>query len=87
MVPPPGLAPARPARHGDGDVAVERERRVAGEVRWRKGHIARDWERRDSIFFPVLFLFYDDDDGTFFNVYRRPFEWRRNCSLLSMLVK
>lgn len=53
MVPPPGLLPpaaAAAARHGDGEVAVDRERRVAGEVRWRKGHIARDWERRDSIF-------------------------------------
>lgn len=39
MVPPPGL----------GRVDVARERSVAGEVRLRNGHMARDWLRSDSM--------------------------------------
>ena len=39
IVPPPG----------DWCVAVERERRVAGEVFFRNGHMALDWLSRDSI--------------------------------------
>jgi hypothetical protein len=39
MVPPPG----------DWCVAVERERSVAGEVFFRKGHMALDWLKRDSM--------------------------------------
>lgn len=31
-------------------MVVERVRKVAGDVFWRKGHIERDWRRRASIF-------------------------------------
>ena len=40
MVPPPGEA---------WRVVVDRVRKVAGEVFWRKGHIERDWRRRASM--------------------------------------
>ena len=41
MVPPPGLVLGR--------VAVDRDRKVVAEVRFRKGHMARDCWRRDSM--------------------------------------
>ena len=42
MLPPPGEA-SWPA------VVVDKERKVAGDVFERNGHMDRDWRRRDSI--------------------------------------